>query len=100
MKKYLFIMMMAFGIAVMAPASMTLTQTGYQQAQAADAAVSSMKRVTIIIRKLREAMSSMKDFDELEKAGLRKKDVDRMRRAMDAKIQQMMEDAIYAIRAI
>jgi len=98
-KKYLFVMMMAFGVAVVSPLSITSTSVGYQQAQAADA-VSGMKRVTIIIRKLREAMSSMKDFDELEKAGLRKKDVDRMRRAMDAKIQQMMEDAIYAIRAI
>jgi len=54
----------------------------------------------LIIKKLRDAMGSMKDFDELEKAGLAKKDVDRMRRAMHAKIQQMMEDAIYAIRAL
>jgi len=104
-KKYLFVMMLAFGMAAMAPFPATTVLStasllGYQQVQAAESASNGMKRVTLIIRKLREAMGSMKDFDELEKAGLRKKDVDRMRRAMNAKIQQMMEDAIYAIRAL
>jgi len=59
-----------------------------------------MKRLNLIIKKLRDAMGSMKDFDELEKAGLNKKDVDRMRQAMESKIRQMMEDAIYAIRSL
>jgi len=72
---------------------------GFQQAHA-EAAVDGMKRLNLILKKLRDAMGSMKDFDELEKAGLAKKDVDRMRRAMGDKINQMMEDAIYAIRAI
>jgi len=102
-KKYLFVIMLAFGVAATAPVSSTSTSAsllGYSHVLAAESASAGMKRVTLIIRKLREAMGSMKDFDELEKAGLRKKDVDRMRRAMQAKIQQMMEDAIYAIRAL
>lgn len=74
---------------------------GYQHVEAATAATSgidNMKRLNLILKKLRDAMGSMKDFDELEKAGLNKRDVDRMRRAMEDKIRQMMEDAIYAIR--
>lgn len=78
------------------PASHTLA---YAPAQAEDA-ISGMKRLNLILKKLRDAMGSMKEFDDLEKAGLRKKDVDRMRRAMNDKINQMMEDAIYAIRAL
>jgi len=92
---------MTFIVVCAVPSSMTLKLAGYQHVEAAEATTSNnMKRVTLIIRKLRDAMASMKDFDELEKAGLAKKDVDRMRRAMNDKIQQMMEDAIYAIRAL
>ncbi|WP_236075408.1 hypothetical protein [Mariprofundus sp. EBB-1] len=102
MKKYMLACTLAMAFAFYAPLSISTTSFGYQQAQAAGAADADtgMKRVTLIIKKLRDAMGSMKDFDELEKAGLQKKDVDRMRRAMDSKIQQMMEDAIYAIRSI
>ncbi len=101
MKKYLLACTIAMAFAFYAPLSISTAPLGYQHAQAASAdAGKGMKRVTLIIKKLRDAMGSMKDFDELEKAGLRKKDVDRMRRAMDTKIQQMMEDAIYAIRSI
>jgi hypothetical protein len=42
----------------------------------------------------------MKDFDELEKAGMPKKDVDRMRRAMTHKIQQLTDEAISSIRSL
>ncbi len=102
-KKSIITISLAAAIAIAAPLTMTGAGVthGYQQSQAATSEASAgMKRVTLIIKKLRDAMGSMKDFDELEKAGLRKKDVDRMRRAMDTKIQQMMEDAIYAIRSI
>ncbi|MDQ6969753.1 MAG: hypothetical protein Q9M16_04520 [Mariprofundus sp.] len=101
MKKYLLVTMVALIVACSAPLSMSSLSTGFQSLQAAETNTgNNMKRVTLIIKKLRDAMGSMKDFDELEKAGLAKKDVDRMRRAMNAKIQQMMEDAIYAIRAL
>jgi len=99
MKKHMLACTLAMAFAFFAPISTSTVSLGYQHAQAANSN-SGMKRVTLIIKKLRDAMGSMKDFDELEKAGLRKKDVDRMRRAMDTKIQQMMEDAIYAIRSI
>lgn len=59
-----------------------------------------IKRLNLIIKKLRDAMSSMKDLDELEKAGLDKRDVDRMRKAMEEKINQMMNDAISTIRSL
>jgi len=57
-----------------------------------------MARLKLILGKLRDSMESMKDFDELEKAGMAKKDVDRKRRAMRIKIEQMTEDAIASIR--
>ena len=59
-----------------------------------------MTRVRLILRKLQDAMASMKDLDALQKSGMPKKDVDRMRRAMQLKINQMMEDAIADIRAL
>ncbi len=75
------------------PVSMTV---GYTSVHAA----SSMAQIQLILKKLRGSMSSMKDFDELEKAGMSKKDVDRMRRAMTEKIQQLTDDAVASIRNI
>jgi len=99
-KKGLLAMALAAIFALTAPFPNSLpSSVGYHQAQAAEA-IDGMKRLNLILKKLRDAMGSMKDFDELEKAGLSKKDVDRMRRAMNDKIKQMMEDAIYAIRSL
>jgi len=99
-KKSLLAMTLAVAFVVAAPVTSTQSLSfGYQKVQAAEA-IDGMKRLNLILKKLRDAMGSMKDFDELEKAGLQKKDVDRMRRAMEDKIRQMMEDAIYAIRNI
>jgi len=99
-KKGVITMAAAAIIALTAPLPNSVTApAAYQQVQAAEA-VDGMKRLNLILKKLRDAMGSMKDFDELEKAGLSKKDVDRMRRAMNDKIQQMMQDAIYAIRSL
>ena len=100
MKKGLLAMALAAIFALSAPFPNSLTSPpGYYQVQAAEAG-DGMNRLNLILKKLRDAMGSMKDFDELEKAGLSKKDVDRMRRAMNDKIRQMMEDAIYAIRSL
>jgi len=101
-KRHLIAMTLAAVFALTAPLNLSDTgsSTGYQQAVAAESSVDGMKRLNLIIKKLRDAMGSMKDFDELEKAGLNKKDVDRMRQAMESKIRQMMEDAIYAIRSL
>lgn len=100
MKKGLLAMMVAAILALAAPApGSSLGALGYNHLHAAEA-VNGMKRLNLILKKLRDAMGSMNDFDELEKAGLSKKDVDRMRHAMQAKIKQMMEDAIYVIRSL
>jgi len=100
LKKGILTLVLALVVAVSAPVSTSSNYAvGFQQAYAADTA-DGMKRLNLVLKKLRDAMGSMKDFDELEKAGLAKKDVDRMRRAMGDKINQMMEDAIYAIRAL
>jgi len=61
---------------------------------------SSMNQIHIILKKLQDAMTSMKDFDELESAGMPKKNVDRMRRAMDLKINQMMAEVITEIQKL
>ncbi len=59
-----------------------------------------MHQVQLVMKKLRASMSSMKDFDELEAAGMSKKDVDRMRRAMSQKIEKLTSEAIDLIRAL
>jgi len=60
----------------------------------------SMSQVQLIMKKLRASMSSMKDFDELENAGMSKKDVDRMRRAMSQKIEKLTKEAVELIRKL
>ena len=59
-----------------------------------------MAQVRLVLKKLRGSMASMKDFDELEDAGMDKKDVNRMRSAMTRKIKQMTGDAVDLISAL
>jgi len=66
----------------------------YAQASAAE---NGMAKIQLILKKLRGSMSSMKDFDELETAGMPKRDVDRMRRAMTQKIKQLTDEAVQSI---
>ena len=71
--------------------------------QAQESALSSdaqMRRVQLLLKKLRESMQSLNDLDDLEKAGMPKKDVDRMRRALKAKIQEMINETIASIREL
>ena len=63
-------------------------------------AADNMGQVQLILKKLRSSLVSLKDFDELEEAGMDKADVDRMRRAMQQKIKQMTGDAVSLIKAI
>ncbi len=56
-----------------------------------------MAKIQLILKKLRASMTSMKDFDDLEKAGMPKRDVDRLRRAMSQKIKQLTDEAIASI---
>ncbi|MDQ6994414.1 MAG: hypothetical protein Q9M18_02315 [Mariprofundaceae bacterium] len=86
-------LIVAMASPIFSPTSMTIQ---YPSVQAA----SDMSKIQLILNKLRASMSSMKDFDELEKAGMSKKDVDRMRRAMTQKIQQLTDDAVSSIRSI
>ncbi|MDQ6974469.1 MAG: hypothetical protein Q9M10_06255 [Mariprofundaceae bacterium] len=86
-------MVVAMMVPVFSPTSMSIE---YPSVQAAN----EMGKIQLILKKLRTSMSSMKDFDELEKAGMSKKDVDRMRRAMTQKIQQLTNDAVSSIHNI
>ena len=63
-------------------------------------AADNMEQVQLILKKLKSSMQNMKDFDELEKAGMDKRDVDRLRNAMRAKIRQMTSDAVDLIRVL
>ncbi len=60
----------------------------------------SMSQVRLVLKKLRGSMASMKDFDELESAGMDKADVNRMRSVMKRKIKQMTTDAVDLISAL
>lgn len=68
------------------------------QAWAADDA--GMEKVTLLLKKLRTSMASMKDLDELQKSGMPAKDVDRMRRAMEQKIQTLTNQTVESIHAL
>jgi hypothetical protein len=66
----------------------------------ATASSDKMAQITLIIKKLRESMASLKDLDALEKAGMPKKDVDRMRQALEQKNQEMINEAIAEIQSL
>jgi hypothetical protein len=76
--------------------SLNHVSIGIPQVQAAD----SMVQVRLILKKLRGSMASMKDFDELEAAGMDKVDVDKLRNAMKGKVKQMTADAVELITAL
>ena len=59
-----------------------------------------MAQVQLILKKMKANIHNMKDFDELEKAGMDKEDVDRLRRATKAKVKQMTNDAVALIRVV
>jgi len=79
---------------------MSVTAKGVSVMPDLMAAEGGMDRVRLELKKLRDAMSSMQELDELEKAGMPKSDVDRMRRAMMSKINDMMNDAMASIREL
>ncbi len=63
-------------------------------------AAGDIQQVQLLIQKLRASMESLKELDELEKAGMSKRDVDRMRNALRQKIQQMIDDTIAEIQKL
>ncbi len=69
-------------------------------ARAADDGRGGVAKVRLMIQKLNDSMAGLKDLDSLERAGMPKKDVDRMRRAMQRKINQMIEETIARIQAM
>jgi hypothetical protein len=91
-------MIFAVGFALML--SLSFTQQHYFSVPTVSAAGDSMAQVRLILKKLRSSMASMKDFDELEDAGMDKEDVDRLRNAMTAKIKQMTTDAVDLISGL
>lgn len=102
MKRSIFpILMVAAAVAFAFPGSVKPQQSGwFAVAMAQDGGDHSMAKLRVVMNKLRDAMASMKDLDDLEAAGMPKKDVDRMRNAMQLKIQQMMDEAMTDIRSL
>ena len=100
-RAYMKSLMLSLALLVLAAApvlSPSSLQLQYPQAVAAQG--DSMSKIQLILKKLRSSMTSMKDFDELEKSGMPKKDVDRMRRAMNQKIQQLTDEAVSSIQSL
>jgi len=93
MKKYVLI----FTVMVF---SVSMLGASYALVPSAHAADDNMAQVQLILKKLRSSMANMKDFDELEEAGMDKQDVDRLRKAMKGKIKQMTSDAVDLIRVL
>ncbi len=84
---------MVFGLATSHPTFALVSQAN----AAGDV---NMAQVQLILKKLRSSMANMKDFDDLEEAGMDKVDVDRLRSAMRNKIKQMTSDAVDLIRVL
>ncbi|MDQ6988596.1 MAG: hypothetical protein Q9M19_01845 [Mariprofundaceae bacterium] len=93
------LMVLVFGL-TLAMGVMMSPQQGSLGFSVPAAHADGMGDVKLVLKKLRESMSSMKDFDALEDAGMDKADVSRLRRAMKSKIKQMTSDAVDLIRAL
>lgn len=76
------------------------TETISYRSAIAEEAVDHVSKMRLTLKKLTNAMASMNDFDELEKAGMPKASVDRMRSAMQLKITQMMDEVIMEIHKL
>jgi hypothetical protein len=87
-------------LGVLAPATGVMTSFASIPVADAAAADDKMAQITLIIKKLRESMASLKDLDALEQAGMPKKDVDRMRKALEQKNQEMINEAIAEIQSL
>jgi len=99
MKTHVYVKSMLLGFALLVLISAPLLSSSMQwQYPQSIAEESGMAKIQLILKKLRGSMNSMKDFDELEAAGMGKKDVDRMRRAMSHKIKQLTDDAVSSIQ--
>jgi len=77
--------------------SSTSMQVQYAQASAEENVMANMAKTQLILKKLRGSMAIISDLDDLERAGMDKRDVNRMRRAMNQKIKQLMDEAIEAL---
>jgi len=69
-------------------------------ALAVSAAAAEMKDVRLLIQKLRDSMAALSELDELERAGMSHADVERMRKALKRKIQQMIDETIQTIQEL
>ncbi|MDX8380974.1 MAG: hypothetical protein R8M14_02545 [Ghiorsea sp.] len=92
MKKMMVVLVLAFGI-LQVHGAQALVPNAYADED-------NMAQVQLILKKLRSSMANMKDFDDLEEAGMDKVDVDRLRNAMKGKIKQMTTDAVDFIRVL
>lgn len=90
---------LALGLFLALAVPVSTNGISYQSAVAAEQATE-MERIQLILKKLRSTMASMKDFDELEAAGMPKSQVNRMRKAMEQKVQQLTDDAVESIRGL
>ncbi|MDQ7004626.1 MAG: hypothetical protein Q9N67_06810 [Ghiorsea sp.] len=87
-----------FSLMFVAVLSVSLTSQSIIPSLSAEGA--NMAQIQLILKKMKSNMQNMKDFDELEDAGMDKKDVDRLRNATKAKVQQMTSNAITLIRQL
>ena len=94
MSKQIKIMAFAILLAVAAPI------VPAQSNAAPQAQSSEIHNLKLVLSKLRESMAAAKDLGQLEEAGLPKKDVDRLRRAMESKIKQLVDNAITTIKRL
>jgi len=93
-------MMLVVGLTFAIGVFMATPQQGSIHFSIPVAQADGMDQVKLVLKKLRDSMTSMKDFDALEDAGMDREDVNRLRRAMKAKIKQMTNDAVDLIRAL
>jgi len=98
--KGLLLSMMLSAILFAPGVSSTSMQAQYAQASAEESVMADMAKIQLILKKLRGSMASLSDLDDLERAGMDKRDVNRMRRAMKQKIKQLIDEAIDSIEAL
>ena len=59
-----------------------------------------VEQLHIVLSKLNETLRTNKDLDALEALGMPAREITRLKMAVDLKVRQLTEDAIYVIRSI
>lgn len=59
-----------------------------------------LSNLRVVLSKLGETLKTNRDLDSLKELGMPEREVKRLKQALDMKVKQLTDDALYVIRSI